>query len=73
MGTLMRNITGQVKLAIRIPPKLGPVIFPTPTMLPVMPRALPLSPGGKALETIPIPVAIIILAPMACITRAATK
>ncbi len=63
MGIFKRNIAGQENLATSTPPILGPLRLPMPTILPVIPRAFPRSWAGNILDTIPMPVAIIMLAP----------
>ncbi len=69
----MRKITGHLKLANSNPPIPGPSIFPRATMVPVNPKALPRSASGNMLDTMPMPVAIIILAPKPCSIRMPTS
>lgn len=73
MGRLIQNMYSHPKLEIIIPPKLGPVILPRETKVPISPRAFPLSLTGKISVTIPWLFAIVIAEPIAWIIREKTK
>ena len=54
IGTLIAKIDGHPNALTRIPPRLEPAIVPIATIVPTIPRALPLSEAGKAPDTMPI-------------------
>ena len=69
-GTLIQKMYAQENWDKIKPPRPGPAIEPNETSAPIAPNARPRSCMGKTSVMIPAFVAIVILAPMACTTRA---
>ena len=69
-GTVAKKTARQPKASTRKPPVAGPATAPAPTIVIIMPMALPRSVGGKAAMTMAMPVPCVMAAPAPCTMRA---
>ena len=73
IGRFTKKIHRQSVASRITPPRMGPAMMPSDTVVPLMPSALPRSEGGNASVVIAKPRAKIMAAPRACTTLAAMR